>query len=313
MLTVAFAAVEATAAHLPQPRIGTGQKVANMIGVALPFVAFLVAVVLLWNSFVGWLDLGIMAVLYVLTGLGITVGYHRLLTHRAFQTSKPVQYTFAILGSMSVQGPVLHWVADHRKHHAHTDEEGDPHSPHLAGRGFLGALKGLWHAHVGWLFSLKDRAEPERYARDWLEDRGMRVIDKLFLVWLALGIAVPFGIGYAAGGTLTAALSAALWGGLVRIFFLHHVTFSINSVCHFFGRRSFATEDESRNVFWLAPLSFGESWHNNHHAFPRSAFHGLRWYQVDPGRWVIALLEKLGLAWNVVRISPARQAEKLAR
>jgi stearoyl-CoA desaturase (delta-9 desaturase) len=294
-------------------RISTAQKVANLVGVALPFVAFVVAVVLLWNSAVNWLDLAIMAVLYVLTGLGITVGYHRLLTHRSFQTSRPVQYTFAVLGSMSVQGPVLHWVADHRKHHAHTDEEGDPHSPHLAGRGVIGAVKGLWHAHVGWLFSLKDRAEPERYARDWLEDRGMRAIDKLFLFWLGLGVAIPFALGLAVGGTIGAGLTAALWGGLVRIFFLHHVTFSINSVCHFFGRRAFATEDESRNVFWLAPLSFGESWHNNHHAFPRSAFHGLRWTQLDTGGIVIRLLERSGLAWNVVRIPAERQAEKAAR
>ena len=284
-----------------------------MTGVALPVVAFLLAIVLLWHEAVGWLDLGVMAALYVLTGLGVTVGYHRLLTHRAFQTSKPLQYAFAILGSMSVQGPVLHWVADHRKHHAHTDEDGDPHSPHLAGRGIIGSIKGLWHAHVGWLFSLKDRAEPERYARDWLEDRGMRAIDRLFFVWLALGIAVPFAIGLGVRGSVVGGLQCALWGGLVRIFFLHHVTFSINSVCHFFGRRAFATEDESRNVFWLAPLSFGESWHNNHHAFPRSAFHGLRASQIDPGGMVIRLLEKLGLAWNVIRISAERQAEKSVR
>jgi stearoyl-CoA desaturase (delta-9 desaturase) len=298
--------MEAATAH----RISNAQKIGNMIGVALPVIAFVVAIVLLWHEAVGWLDLIVMAVLYVLTGLGITVGYHRLLTHRAFQTSKPIQYAFAILGSMSVQGPVLHWVADHRKHHAHTDEDGDPHSPHLAGRGIAGAVKGLWHAHVGWLFSLKDRAEPERYARDWLEERAMRAIDKLFFLWLALGIAIPFAIGFAVRGDVVGGLQCALWGGLVRIFVLHHVTFSINSVCHFFGRRAFATEDESRNVFWLAPLSFGESWHNNHHAFPRSAFHGLRWTQVDPGAWVIRALEKLGLAWNVIRISAERQAER---
>ena len=295
-----------------QPRISQAQKIGNMFGVAVPVIAFVLAIVLLWHKAVGWLDLAVMAVLYVLTGLGITVGYHRLLTHRAFQTSKPVQYVFAILGSMSVQGPVLHWVADHRKHHAHTDEEGDPHSPHLAGHGVAGAIKGLWHAHVGWLFSLKDRAEPERYARDWLEDPGMRVIDRLFLGWLALGIAIPFAIGFAVRGDVVGGLQCALWAGLVRIFVLHHVTFSINSVCHFFGRRAFATEDESRNVFWLAPLSFGESWHNNHHAFPRSAFHGMRWTQIDPGGMVIRALEKLGLAWNVIRISPERQREKAA-
>jgi stearoyl-CoA desaturase (Delta-9 desaturase) len=301
--------VEAATVH----RISTAQKVGNMIGVAVPVVAFLLAIVLLWQRAVSWLDLGAMIVLYVGTGLGVTVGYHRLLTHRAFQTSRPVQYAFAILGSMSVQGPVLHWVADHRKHHAHTDEEGDPHSPHLAGHGVIGAIKGLWHAHVGWLFSLKDRAEPERYARDWLEDRGMRAIDRMFFLWLALGIALPFTVGFAVRGTVVGGLQCALWAGLVRIFVLHHVTFSINSVCHFFGRRAFATEDESRNVFWLAPLSFGESWHNNHHAFPRSAFHGMRWTQIDPGGLVIRALEKLGLAWNVVRISAERQAEKSVR
>jgi stearoyl-CoA desaturase (delta-9 desaturase) len=293
--------------------VSTAQKVGNMFGVAIPVIAFLASIILLWHKAVGWLDLGVMAALYAVTGLGITVGYHRLLTHRSFQTSKPIQYAFAIFGSMSVQGPVLHWVADHRKHHAHTDEEGDPHSPHLAGKGIIGAIKGLWHAHVGWLFSLKDRAEPERYARDWLEDRGMRVIDRLFFVWLGLGIALPFAIGFAARGTVIGGLQCALWAGAVRIFVLHHATFSINSVCHFFGRRSFATEDESRNVFWLAPLSFGESWHNNHHAFPRSAFHGLRRTQIDPGGFVIRMLEKLGLAWNVVRISADRQAEKSLR
>ena len=274
-------------------------------------IGFVAAIVLLWNELVGWRDLAIMAVMYVLTGFGITVGYHRLLTHRAFQTHAPTRYAFAVLGSMSVQGPVLSWVADHRKHHVFTDEEGDPHSPHLAaGRGLRAAIAGLWHAHVGWLFSLAGRAERERYARDLMSDRGIVAIDRLFFLWLALGIAIPFAIGWALGGTLAAGLTAALWGGLVRIFVLHHVTFSINSVCHFFGRRRFATTDESRNVFWLAPFSFGESWHNNHHAFPTSAFHGLRRRELDPGRFVIRALERLGLAWDVVRIDPQRQSGK---
>jgi stearoyl-CoA desaturase (delta-9 desaturase) len=192
-------------------------------------------------------------------------------------------------------------VADHRRHHAFSDKEGDPHSPWRYGTTFWALCKGLWHAHVGWLFSLAGRAEPERYARDLVSDRGLRLIDRLFFVWLMLGILIPFGAGYALGGTLDAALTAALWGGPVRIFVLHHVTFSINSVCHFFGRRSFETEDESRNVFWLAPISFGESWHNNHHAFPRSAFHGMKRSELDPGRLLIRGLEKLGLAWDVVR------------
>ena len=280
---------------------------------ALPVVGFVAAIVLLWNDLVGWRDLAIMAAMYVLTGFGITVGYHRLLTHRAFQAHAPTRYLFAVLGSMSVQGPVLHWVADHRKHHVFTDEEGDPHSPHLArGGGLRAAVAGLWHAHVGWLFSLAGRAEPERYARDLLADRGMVLVSRLFPLWLALGILIPGAVGWALGGTIGAALTAALWGGLVRIFVLHHVTFSINSICHFFGSRRFATEDESRNVFWLAPLSFGEAWHNNHHAFPTSAFHGLRRRELDPGRFVIRALERLGLAWDVVRIDPERQAGKAA-
>jgi len=279
--------------------------------VALPVVGFVAAIVLLWNDVVGWRDLAIMAAMYALTGFGVTVGYHRLLTHRAFQTHAATRYAFAILGSMSVQGPVLSWVADHRKHHVFTDEEGDPHSPHLArGGGIRAAIAGLWHAHVGWLFTVAGRAERERYARDLLADRGIVLIDRLFPLWLALGIAIPFGAGWALGGTIGAALTAALWGGLVRIFVLHHVTFSINSICHFFGRRRFATKDESRNVFWLAPLSFGESWHNNHHAFPTSAFHGLRRRELDPGRFVIRALELLGLAWDVVRVDPERQAGK---
>ena len=204
------------------------------------------------------------------------------------------------------------WVADHRKHHAFTDQEGDPHSPHLSGPGFLGAVKGLWHAHVGWLFETVGAAERERFAPDLVKDRMMGVIDRLFLVWVALSFVVPFGLGWAIGGTVGAALSALLWGGLVRVFLLHHVTWSINSVCHFFGRRRFEVEDESRNVFWLAPLSMGEAWHHTHHAFPTSAFHGLRFWEriADPTGLVISLLERVGLVWNVVRISPERQAAK---
>src|SRR3954447_16090673 len=183
----------------------------NVAAVVLPFAIFIAAVAFLPRTVVGWTDIAILAVLYVMTGLGVTVGFHRLLTHNAFGTRRGMRYALAIAGSMAAQGPVLHWVADHRKHHAHTDEDGDPHSPHLAGRGLIGALKGLWHAHVGWLFSLKDRAEPERYARDWLEDPWMRMIDRLFVFWLALGIAIPFAIGYAVRGDIVGGLQCALW------------------------------------------------------------------------------------------------------
>jgi stearoyl-CoA desaturase (Delta-9 desaturase) len=285
----------------------------NLAGVGLPFVGFLVAVVLLWNTLVDWSDLAVMAIMYVTCGYGVTLGFHRLLTHRSFQTYKPVEYAFAIAGSMSVQGPVMSWVADHRKHHAHTDQEGDPHSPHGHGGGLKGAISGLWYAHMGWLFDRAGQAEHERYARDLYEDRGMRFIHSAFVLWVLAGLALPFGLGYLIDGSLAGALTAALWGGPVRIFALHHVTWSINSICHFFGTRRFDVEDQSTNVFWLSLLSFGESWHHNHHAFPRSAQHGLRWWEVDPTAWLIAGMRRLKLAWNVVQISPERQQQKLAK
>jgi stearoyl-CoA desaturase (Delta-9 desaturase) len=287
-------------------------KIANLIGVSAPFVGLIAAVVLLWNRAVGPLELGLLLGLYVLTCLGVTLGYHRMFTHRAFESSRSFRAVIAVIGSMAVQGSVITWVADHRKHHAFTDREGDPHSPHLSGPGFSGAVKGLWHAHMGWLFETVATAERERFAADLVKDRGLRVIDKLFGLWVTLSFAIPFAIGWVVGGTLTAALTALLWGGLVRVFLLHHVTWSINSVCHFFGRRRFDVKDESRNVFWLAPFSMGESWHHNHHAFPTSAFHGLRLWErlADPTGVLIALLEKLGLVWNVVRVSPERQAAK---
>jgi stearoyl-CoA desaturase (delta-9 desaturase) len=283
----------------------------NLAGVVLPFVGFLVAVVLLWNTLIDWSDLAALAAMYVITGLGVTLGFHRLLTHRSFRTHKPVEYALAIVGSMSVQGPVMSWVADHRKHHAHTDKDGDPHSPHGHGGGLKGAIAGLWYAHMGWLFDRAGQAEHQRYARDLHEDRGMRFIHRAFLLWVVLGLAIPFAIGYAIDGALAGALTALLWGGAVRIFALHHVTWSINSVCHFFGTRRFAVDDESTNVFWLAPLSFGESWHHNHHAFPRSAVHGLRWWELDVTAWAIRAMRRLKLAWNVVEISPERQRQKL--
>ena len=287
-------------------------KIANLIGVPLPLVGLIAAIVLLWDRAVGPLELGLLVGLYLLTALGVTLGYHRMFTHRAFESSRAFRAIVAVLGSMAVQGPVITWVADHRKHHTFTDQAGDPHSPHLAGPGFWGAVKGLWHAHVGWLFETVGTAERERFAPDLLRDRVLKVVDKLFFLWVGLSLAIPFALGWLLGGGLGAALTALLWGGFVRVFLLHHVTWSINSVCHFFGRKRFAIEDESRNVFWLAPLSMGEAWHHNHHAFPTSAFHGLSpWERVaDPTGLLIALLEKLGIIWNVVRISHERQKAK---
>jgi stearoyl-CoA desaturase (Delta-9 desaturase) len=289
------------------------QRSANLVAVALPFVAFVGAVVLFWGRWVDASDLVAFGLMYVIAGFGVTVGFHRLLTHRSFQTYKPVEYAFAAAGSIAVQGPVIDWVADHRKHHAHADEEGDPHSPHVDfGDGWRGALRGLFHAHMGWLFVNHGQARRHKYAPDLLEDGGMRVLSRSF-PWLALaGLAIPLLVGLALDQTLAGALSALLWGGLVRIFLQHHITWSINSVCHFFGRRRFDIEDQSTNVFWLAVLSFGESWHHNHHAFPRSARHGLRWWEIDISALLIGALERLGLAWNVTRIPLERQQAKLA-
>jgi stearoyl-CoA desaturase (delta-9 desaturase) len=289
------------------------EKVANLGAVVVPFLAVLAAIVLLWNDVVGAADLAIAAVMYLITAVGITVGFHRLLTHRSFQTSKRLEYAFAVLGSMAVQGPVISWVADHRKHHAHTDEEGDPHSPHVGhGGGVRGVLSGLWHAHSGWLMSTQGRADWKRYAPDLYEDPGMRSIGRRFVPLVILSLMLPAFAGYLVSGTLAGAATGLLWGGLVRIFFVHHITWSVNSVCHYFGTRRFNTDDQSTNVFWLALPSLGESWHHNHHAFPRSAVHGLRKREIDPSAVIIGTMEKLGLAWNVVRISPERQAQRAA-
>jgi stearoyl-CoA desaturase (Delta-9 desaturase) len=288
------------------------ERTANLIGVVLPFLGLFAALVLLWNSWVDWIDLGILVGTYLLFGLGVTVGYHRMLTHRGFRTSKPLEYTFAVLGSMALQGSVMDWVADHRKHHAHTDQEGDPHSPHV---GHGSGLAGLWHAHTGWLFETHGQADWKKYARDLYEDRGMRRIGKAFPYLALYSLVLPALLGFIFHGfTLEGALRGLVWGGLVRAFFLHHVTWSINSICHFFGSRRFAIEDHSTNVMWLALPSMGEAWHHNHHAFPRSAEHGLRGIErwMDPSAWVIRGLERVGLAWNVVRITPERQMAKVA-
>jgi stearoyl-CoA desaturase (Delta-9 desaturase) len=279
----------------------------------LPVLALGVAV---WQAWGGWLqssDVLVFLIMYVATGLGVTVGFHRLLTHRSFKTGPAVRATFAILGSAAIEGPVVSWVADHRKHHAFADKPGDPHSPHVDhGVGWRGALRGLLHAHIGWLFRHDERGLKTRYAPDLLRDPVVRFVDRTFIVWALGGFAVAFGLGVAIGGSVGAGLTALIWGGGVRMFVLHHVTYSINSICHVFGRRGFETPDESRNVAWLAVPSFGEAWHNNHHAFPTSAAHGLRRWQVDPSALVIRALEATGLAWDVIRISPETQRRKLS-
>ena len=283
-------------------------RIANLIGVVVPFVGVLVAVVLLWNDWVDATDLAILAAMYLLSGFGVTVGFHRLLTHRSFETYPAVERAFALLGSLAVEGSVLDWVADHRKHHAFSDREGDPHSPHV---GHGTGLQGLWHAHVGWLFETQGQADWKRYARDLYEDPQMRRIGRRFPALALLSLLIPTVAGFVLDGfALSGAVRGCVWGGLVRIFLVHHITWSVNSVCHFFGHRRFDIEDRSTNVGWLALASLGESWHHNHHAFPRSAYHGLRPWELDPSGIIISMMGRLGLAWNVVRITPERQRAK---
>jgi stearoyl-CoA desaturase (Delta-9 desaturase) len=294
-------------------RVTRLERNANIAAVVIPFLGVIAAAVLLWHRFLGVRDVAIFLVMYLLSALGVTVGFHRLLTHRAFQTRPWLRYTLAVLGSLSLQGPVIDWVADHRKHHTFTDEDGDPHSPHAGhGAGVRGMLAGLWHAHVGWLFSTHGQASSKRFARDLLDEPVMRRINRGFPVIALASLALPFLLGLIVSGSLVAGgLGALLWAGLVRIFLVHHVTWSINSICHFFGRRRFDTDDHSTNVFWLALPSLGEAWHHNHHAFPQSAFHGLRWYELDPSGWLILALERVGLAWDVRRVTTERAQAKL--
>lgn len=289
------------------------ERAVRVVFTAVPLLALAWAGWRAWGGTLHWQDLLVLALTYLLTGLGITVGYHRLFTHRSFRTSRPVRALFAVLGSMAVEGPVVEWVSTHRKHHVFSDQPGDPHSPHVDRRpGWRGALHGLAHAHLGWIFRGQDIANPARYARDLLADRDLRFISRAFPLWVLASLLLPFALGVALTGSPIGGLTGMLWGGAVRIFLVHHATFSINSLCHFFGRRPFATGDESRNLAWLAPITFGESWHNNHHAFPTSARHGLRRWQLDPGGWVIAALERCRLARDVVRIAPERQAQRAA-
>ena len=283
--------------------------------VIVPFLAFIAAVVLSWGGLVSGRDLAIFAVMYLLVGFGVTVGFHRLLTHRAFEAPAAVRAALAAFGSMSVQGAVIHWVADHRKHHTFADEDGDPHSPHThGGDGWRGVLKGLWHSHTGWLFDRSKRTEVRRFAPDLLKDPAIRFVDRWFLGWVALGLLLPFGAGLVLSGwEVTAGLSALLWGGLVRIFLLHHATWSVNSICHMYGSRPFAIEDQSRNNPAVALVTLGEGWHHNHHAFPTSARHGLQRLQIDPSYAVIRALELVGLARDVKRPRPQELDRKRVR
>ncbi len=289
-------------------------RLASAVVTAAPPIMLAVG---MWFGWTGhllvWQDILILALCYVTIGTGVTVGFHRLLTHRSFKCHRWLRFGFAALGSAAAEGPVIDWVATHRKHHQFSDIEGDPHSPHVGhGSGWRGALSGLAHAHIGWVFSDMEVADESRYAKDLLADPLIRFVDRTFVLWVLVGLAAAFGLGVALTGTVTGGLAALLWGGAARIFLVHHATFSINSLCHFFGKRDWETKDESRNLAWLAIPTWGEAWHNNHHAFPTSYRHGLRRWQIDPSAGIIRVLEMLGLAWDVVRVDPARLARTVS-
>jgi stearoyl-CoA desaturase (delta-9 desaturase) len=249
--------------------------------------------------------------MYLISGLGITIGYHRYFTHKSFQTSRFVQALLAISGSMAFEGSVLQWAAVHRSHHQHSDDEHDPHSPHTHGAGVWNAIRGMWHAHMGWLFRRRTLSL-QKYVVDLKKDRLITTMSALFPLWALLGLAIPALLGGLITMSWMGALLGFIWGGLVRVFFVHHVTWSINSVCHIWGTRPFNSHDESRNNPIFGVLGLGEGWHNNHHAFPTSARHGLRWWQLDISYIIIRTLSWVGIVWDVRVPSPARVAAKRA-
>lgn len=269
----------------------------------LPFLGVMVAIALLWDMVVRPADIAVLVVMYAIAALGISAGYHRLLAHRAFQTPRPVKLFLAVAGTVAGQGPVLIWCAHHRRHHRLADKPGDPHSPYLDQKpGVRGALQGLWHSHLGWLFNKDLTSDPIRYCPDLARDPDIRFVSNHFVSIVIAGVVFPGVLAFVLIQTWQGFFTGMLWGGLVRIFLANHVTYAVNSIGHYYGRRRFATPDESRNVIWLSIPSFGEAWHNNHHAFPKAAFHGFRWWEIDLTAVFIRVLETMGLAWNVVRI-----------
>ncbi len=285
------------------------EKAAVVVFVVGPFLALVGGICLFFTS--GWIhptEVGTMVTMYVVTAIGITIGFHRMLTHKGFQTYRGVEVALAILDSMACQGPVLNWTADHRRHHAHTDVEGDPHSPHLSGGGLRGTARGWAHSHIGWLFEF-ERSSKKKYVPDLVEDSAISKVHDLFLLWIGLSlIVIPFTVGWLVTGSVTAGLVTMLWAGLVRVFFVQHVTWSINSVCHLWGKRPFPMNERtgfSTNNLLVAGPSLGEAFHQNHHAFPFAAVHGFLPGQLwlDWSGLIILFMERLGLVWNVRRVS----------
>jgi len=296
--------------HRDQP-LTIAAAIVMWFTVLLPYIAVIGMIAWTATLPLGWLTLVGFAISYLLIGFGVTIGYHRLLAHRAFNTYTPIEAAFLVLGCMAMQGPPIRWAANHRRHHQKSDQEGDPHSPHLAGNGVRGVVLGLWHAHSGWLLT-PDKPNTDRSVKDLLRSRLITTIDRLYWLWLLISVAVPFGIGFGVTGKVLGGAIAVFWAVVVRIALMHHATWSVNSICHFFGYQSYKSGDHSRNNPIVAVISLGEGWHNNHHAFPTSARHGLQWFEVDLSWIVIWTLETLRLAWDVRRPSASARSIKAA-
>ncbi len=281
-------------------------RLATLTAVVVPILGLVAVPFLFWGRGFGWVDFGLLLGMYFLTALGITVGFHRLFTHKSFETNRVVRFILGALGSMAAEGSVLKWAAMHRRHHQHSDSHDDPHSPHQRGRGFWGFLRGFWHAHLGWVFKA-DPADLDRYVKDLRQSTTVVVANALWPLWIVLGLVLPAALGGILTGSWAGVLLGFVWGGLVRVFLVHHVTWSVNSICHLWGRRPYPEKDHSRNNFLLGVLALGEGWHNNHHAFPSSARHGLRWWQIDVSYYIIRLMALVGLAWKV-RVPQTRTA-----
>ncbi|MGH4019206.1 MAG: acyl-CoA desaturase [Pseudonocardiaceae bacterium] len=296
----------------PEPAVdgrrAAGAHTIVYLFILVPFVALLAAVPFAWGWGIGWVDVALFIATYAISCLGVTVGYHRHFTHGSFKAKRWLKVALAVTGSTAVQGPLLHWVADHRRHHAFSDKEGDPHSPWLFGTSPVALARGFWHSHMGWLFN-RDLTNPRRFVPDLLADPTLVRVSKLFWLWTGILLVLPALLGGLITWSWWGALTAFFWAGLVRVSFLHHITWAVNSVCHMIGKRPFSTKDRSANFWPMAILSAGESWHNLHHADPTCARHGVLRGQIDISARVIWFFEKLGWAWNVRWPTPKRLAK----
>lgn len=300
--------LESRVAADPAPARWWDRLVTGII-VAVPLLGLVVAVVYFWQHGVGWFDLGLATALYVVTGLGITLGFHRLFTHRSFRARRGLRIVLAVAGSLAAEGSLISWVSHHRRHHVFADKSGDPHSPWTVEGGRYRRVRGLFHAHVGWLFS-STSSPASRWSRDLLADRDVVVISRLAPLWTLLSLALPFGIGWAVTRSLTGATLAMIWAGAIRIGALHHVTWSVNSLAHMFGKHPYVSADRSGNIGWLSVISFGDSWHNSHHAFPALARHGCDRGQLDPSAAVLRVFESMRWVRQVRWPDPAKLARR---